>query len=197
MHYRTVRERYGPAPAGLERLARARELLADLVLFGSGDLHTVEAAARMYATAGVDGVTPARGLVANPWLLRDIEADCRGAAVPARTEAEFDPGAKYHVPANVPYTRYFLADVLQFQFHRALCRAAGQPGPLHRCSIYGSKEAGQRLQKMLEMGQSRPWPEALEALTGEREMDATANLDYFAPLKKWLDEQNAGQPAGW
>jgi tRNA-dihydrouridine synthase len=88
MHYRTVLERYGPAPAGLERLARARELLAGLALFGSGDLHTVEAAARMYAAAGVDGVTPARGLVANPWLLRDIEADCRGAAVPARTESE-------------------------------------------------------------------------------------------------------------
>jgi peptidyl-dipeptidase A len=128
----------------------------------------------------------------------ELKRKYQGVAPPvARTEAQFDPGAKYHVPANVPYTRYFLADVLQFQFHRALCRAAGQTGPLHRCSIYGSKEAGQRLQKMLEMGQSRPWPEAMEALTGERAMDATAILDYFAPLKKWLDEQNAGQPSGW
>jgi peptidyl-dipeptidase A len=128
----------------------------------------------------------------------ELKRKYQGVAPPAaRTEAQFDPGAKYHVPANVPYTRYFLADVLQFQFHRALCKAAGQTGPLHRCSIYGSKEAGQRLQKMLEMGQSRPWPEALEAMTGERQMDATAILDYFAPLKKWLDEQNAGQPAGW
>src|SRR5262245_7487356 len=128
----------------------------------------------------------------------ELKRKYQGVAPPMpRTEAEFDPGAKYHVPANVPYTRYFLADVLQFQLHRALCRAAGQTGPLHRCSIYGSKEAGQRLQRMLEMGQSRPWPEALAALTGERQMDATAILDYFAPLKKWLDEQNAGQPAGW
>jgi peptidyl-dipeptidase A len=129
------------------------------------------------------------------WKLRE---KYQGVAAPvARSEADFDPGAKYHVPANVPYTRYFLADVLQFQFHRALCKAAGQTGPLNRCSIYANKEAGARLQKMLEMGLSRPWPEALEAMTGQKEMDAGAILEYFAPLKKWLDEQNAGQPVGW
>jgi len=128
----------------------------------------------------------------------ELRRKYQGVAPPlARSEADFDPGAKYHVPANVPYTRYFLADILQFQFHRALCKAAGQTGPLHRCSIYGNKEAGQRLQKMLEMGVSRPWPDALEALTGERQMDATAVIDYFAPLKKWLDEQNQGHPVGW
>jgi peptidyl-dipeptidase A len=114
-----------------------------------------------------------------------------------RSESDFDPGAKYHVAANVPYTRYFLAHILQFQFHRALCQAAGQTGPLNRCSIYGSQEAGRRLQRLLEMGLSRPWPDALEALTGQRQMDATAIMDYFAPLKKWLDQQNAGQPVGW
>jgi peptidyl-dipeptidase A len=114
-----------------------------------------------------------------------------------RTEADFDPGAKYHVAANVPYTRYFLADILQFQFHRALSKTAGCTGPLNRCSIYDNKEAGRRLNAMLEMGESKPWPDALYTLTGQREMDATAILDYFAPLKKWLDEQNAGQPVGW
>ncbi len=114
-----------------------------------------------------------------------------------RSEKDFDPGAKYHVPANVPYMRYFLANVLQFQFHRALAQAAGCKEPLHRCSIYGNKEAGLRLMKMLEMGESRPWPEALYALTGQRQMDATAILDYFAPLQKWLDEQNRGKPVGW
>jgi peptidyl-dipeptidase A len=114
-----------------------------------------------------------------------------------RSEADFDPGAKYHVPANVPYTRYFLAHILQFQFHRALCQQSGYQGPLNRCSIYDDKQAGARLARMLDMGQSRPWPDALEALTGQRQMDATAMLDYFAPLKKWLDEQNAGQPVGW
>jgi peptidyl-dipeptidase A len=114
-----------------------------------------------------------------------------------RGEDFFDPGAKYHVPDNTPYTRYFLAHILQFQFHRALSQAAGCKGPLHRCSIYESKEAGQRLNAMLTLGLSRPWPEALEALTGSRQMDASAILDYFAPLDKWLDEQLKGQKTGW
>jgi peptidyl-dipeptidase A len=129
------------------------------------------------------------------WELRE---KYQGVKAPLpRSEADFDPGAKYHVPANVPYTRYFLAHILQFQFHRALCRASGYQGPLNRCSIYANKEAGARLQKMLAMGLSHSWPDALEVLTGQREMDATAILDYFAPLQKWLDEQNAGQPVGW
>jgi peptidyl-dipeptidase A len=127
----------------------------------------------------------------------DLRLKYQGVTPPVeRGESDFDPGAKYHVPANVSYTRYFLARILQFQFHRALCRAAGQTGPLDQCSIYGNKEAGRRLQAMLEMGASRPWPDALEALTGERRMDATAILDYFAPLKKWLDEQNKGRKIG-
>lgn len=114
-----------------------------------------------------------------------------------RGEEYFDPGAKYHVPDNTPYARYFLADILQFQFHRALSQSAGCTTALHRCSIYGSREAGKRLNAVLTMGMSRPWPEALESLTGSREIDATAILDYFAPLKAWLDEQLKGQKAGW
>jgi len=114
-----------------------------------------------------------------------------------RSEADFDPGAKYHVPANTPYTRYFLAHILQYQFHRALCEAAGVDGPLHRCSIYGNAVAGKKLGAMLEAGASRPWPDALEALTGSREMDATAILDYYAPLRAWLDEQNRDRTCGW
>jgi peptidyl-dipeptidase A len=129
------------------------------------------------------------------WQLRQ---KYQGVAPPVdRSEKDFDPGAKYHVPANVPYTRYFLAHILQFQFHRALSKAAGCTSPLHRCSVYDSKEAGKRLNAMLEMGQSRPWQDALFALTGQRQMDATAILDYFAPLQKWLDEQNKGKPTGW
>ncbi|MEP7132030.1 MAG: M2 family metallopeptidase [Acidobacteriota bacterium] len=128
----------------------------------------------------------------------ELRLKYQGVAPPGgRTEAEFDPGAKYHVAANVPYTRYFLADILQFQFHRALAKIAGCDGPLNRCSIYGSRPAGERLAKMLAMGQSRPWPDALEELTGQRQMDATAMRDYFAPLQKWLDEQNRGKPTGW
>jgi peptidyl-dipeptidase A len=122
----------------------------------------------------------------------------QGIAPPSpRGEEFFDPGAKYHVPDNTPYTRYFLADILQFQFHRALTRTAGCTLPLNRCSIYESKDAGGRLNAMLSMGQSRPWPEALETLTGAKQMDATAILDYFAPLSKWLDEQLVGKRVGW
>jgi peptidyl-dipeptidase A len=123
------------------------------------------------------------------WELRE---KYQGVAAPApRTEEDFDPGAKYHVPANTPYARYFLAAILQFQFHRALCREAGFSGPLYQCSIYGNKKAGEKLKAMLAMGLSEPWPAALKALTGEDKMDATAIIDYFAPLKTWLDQQNA------
>ena len=119
------------------------------------------------------------------------------APVTARGDEFFDPGAKYHVPADVPYTRYFLADILQFQFHRELSKTAGCTTTLNRCSIYESKEAGKKLNAMLSMGLSRPWPEALEAMTGSKQMDATAIIDYFAPLKVWLDEQTKGKPTGW
>ena len=129
------------------------------------------------------------------WELRERYQGVRAPV--ERTEQHFDPGAKYHVPANVPYTRYFLARILQFQFHRSLCEAAGHKGALHECSIYGNKEAGKRLQAMLEMGASKPWPEALHALTGQREMDASAMLDYFAPLRAFLKQKNAGQQCGW
>jgi peptidyl-dipeptidase A len=125
------------------------------------------------------------------WELRE---KYQGVAAPVpRTEEDFDAGAKYHVPANTPYARYFLAAILQFQFHRALCREAGFNGPLYQCSIYGNKQAGEKLKAMLSMGQSKPWPEALKAMTGEDKMDATAILDYFAPLKTWLDQQNAAK----
>ena len=123
------------------------------------------------------------------WELRE---KYQGVTAPvSRTEQDFDAGAKYHVPANTPYARYFLAAILQFQFHRALCREAGFKGPLYQCSIYGNKQAGEKLKAMLALGLSKPWPEALKAMTGEDKMDATAIIDYFAPLKQWLDEQNA------
>ncbi len=129
------------------------------------------------------------------WELRE---KYQGVMAPNERSADaFDPGAKYHVPANVPYTRYFLAHILQFQFHKALCDIAGDEGPLNRCSIYGSKEAGKALNEMLEMGMSQPWQNALETLTGSPQMDASTIADYFAPLKAWLDEQNASRQCGW
>ena len=115
----------------------------------------------------------------------------------ARDANAFDAGAKYHVPGNTPYTRYFLARILQFQFYKAACDTAGWKGPLHRCSFYGNKEVGKRLNAMLEMGASKPWPDALEAFTGSREMSGKAMLEYFAPLMKWLETQNKGAKKGW
>jgi peptidyl-dipeptidase A len=114
-----------------------------------------------------------------------------------RTEDDFDAGAKFHVPANTPYMRYFLAAILQFQFHRGLAKAIGWSGPIHRCSIYDQKEAGKRLNAMLEMGASRPWPDALEAVTGERAMDGSAFREYFRPLEEWLKKENRSASVGW
>ena len=129
------------------------------------------------------------------WKLRN---KYQGVKAPIkRTEENFDPGAKYHIPGGTPYTRYFLAHILEFQFHRELCKAAGNTGPLHNCSIYGNKKAGEKLIKLLEMGASQPWQDALEVVANSREMDATAVIDYFAPLKVWLDEQNKNRNCGW
>jgi peptidyl-dipeptidase A len=128
----------------------------------------------------------------------DLRRQYQGMVPPVpRGADDFDPGAKYHVATNTSYVRYFLAHILQFQFHRALCRQAGFTGPLYQCSIYGNKAAGEAYAKMLSLGASKPWQDALEALTGEREMDASAILEYFAPLQKWLEEQNKGQQCGW
>jgi peptidyl-dipeptidase A len=128
----------------------------------------------------------------------DLRRKYQGVAPPvARSEKDFDPGAKFHVPGNTPYTRYFLARIYQFQFHRALCKAAGHTGPLTTCSIYDSKPAGAKLRAMLAMGASKPWPEAMKALSGETEGDPGALLEYFEPLRKWLKEQNKGEVCGW
>jgi peptidyl-dipeptidase A len=129
------------------------------------------------------------------WALR---RQYQGVDAPVpRSEEDFDPGAKYHIPNNTPYTRYFLSFILQFQFHKALCDAAGWKGPLHECSIYGSAEAGRRFREMLALGASQPWQDALEKLTGTRQMDASAIIDYFQPLMGWLEEQNRGHQCGW
>ncbi len=128
----------------------------------------------------------------------DLRAKYQGVAPAiARTEQDFDPGAKYHVPGNTPYTRYFLAHILQFQFQKALCDAGGHTGPLHECSIYGNKEAGKRFWAMLQKGSSQPWQPTLKELTGTEQMDASAIIDYFAPLMTWLQEKNKSQSCGW
>ncbi len=128
----------------------------------------------------------------------DLRLQYQGIVPPVeRTEAQFDAGAKYHIPGNTPYTRYFLARILQFQFYKAACDQAGWTGPLHRCSFYGNKEVGAKLNQMLAMGASRPWPEALEAFTGTREMSGAAMIEYFRPLQTWLEAQNKGRQCGW
>ena len=142
-----------------------------------------------------DGRTPPAEYNKSWW---DLRLKYQGVSPPtARSEADFDPGAKYHIPANVPYTRYFIARILQYQFHRALCRAAGFQGPLYKCSIYGNKDAGKKMIAMLALGAKKPWPDALAEISGERRTDATAIIDYYAPLATWLDEQNKGEQCGW
>ena len=128
----------------------------------------------------------------------ELKAKYQGVApATARGEDFFDPGAKYHVPGNTPYTRYFLSHVLQFQFYKGLCDAAGYQGPLYNCSFYGNKAAGQKFWAMLEKGASQPWQGTLKELTGTDKMDAGAVLEYFAPLQDWLKQQNEGQTCGW
>jgi len=128
----------------------------------------------------------------------DLKKQYQGIVPPVERPANaFDAGAKYHIPGNTPYTRYFLARILQFQFYQAACKQAGWTGPLHRCSFYGNKEVGEKLNAMLEMGAAKPWPDALAVFTGTRQMSAKPMLEYFAPLKKWLDQQNKGKPKGW
>ena len=128
----------------------------------------------------------------------DLKLEYQGITPPVERPADaFDPGAKYHIPGNTPYSRYFLARILQFQFYKAACDAAGWKGPLHRCSFYGNKQVGAKLNAMLEMGASKPWPDALEAFTGTREMDGSAMISYFAPLMDWLKEENKGKSCGW
>jgi len=139
-------------------------------------------------------VTPAEYNTA--WV--DLKREYQGIVPPVERPADaFDPGAKYHIPASVPYMRYFLARILQFQFYKAACDEAGWTGPLHRCSFYGNEQVGDKLNAMLEMGASKPWPDALEAFTGSREISGEALVEYFAPLRTWLDQQNRGKPQGW
>ena len=143
----------------------------------------------------LSGKIPADKYNSSWWELR---TRYQGVAPPvARSEADFDPGAKYHIPGNTAYVRYFLARILQFQFHRALCKLAGHKGSLDSCSIYGNTAAGEKLRAMLSLGASKPWPEALAVLQGEKQMDPSAMLEYFAPLRKFLQEQNKGQTCGW
>lgn len=139
-------------------------------------------------------ITPAQ--YNSAWTKMRLEY--QGIVPPVERPADgFDAGAKFHIPGNTPYTRYFLARILQFQFYQAACKQAGWTGPLHRCSFYGNKEVGKNLEATLSMGMSKPWPEALKAFTGSSKMSAKPMLDYFAPLKDWLDKQNKGQKTGW
>ena len=128
----------------------------------------------------------------------ELKAKYQGVApASARGEEFFDAGAKYHVPGNTPYTRYFLSHILQFQFYKSLCEAAGHTGPLYECSFHGNAEAGRKFQTMLAHGASQPWQATLKELTGSEQIDGGAVLEYFAPLQEWLKQQNAGKQCGW
>ena len=143
----------------------------------------------------LDGTTQPEAYNTSWWEKR---TKYQGIVPPGPRPADaFDPGAKYHIPGNTPYLRYFLSYIMQFQFHKAACEQAGWDGPLHRCSIYGNEEVGQRFEAMLAMGASEPWPDVLETFTGTREMDGSAIIEYFDPLITWLEEENEGRSCGW
>jgi peptidyl-dipeptidase A len=128
----------------------------------------------------------------------DMRESYQGIAPPSyRTEEYFDPGAKYHIPGNTPYTRYYLARIMQYQFHESLCNNMGFKGPLHECSIYGDKSAGEKIISTMAMGQSAPWQDAFEKLTGSRNISGKSVMNYYKPLKDWLDIQNNNRTCGW
>lgn len=144
-----------------------------------------------------EGATTSETYNAHWWKLR---CSLQGISPPVgRTNEDFDAGSKFHVPNNTPYIRYFVSFIIQFQFHKALCQAANisPRRPLHRCDIYQSREAGNLLRRMLELGSSKPWPDAMEVMTGQRNMDAGPLLEYFQPLHDWLRQQNAGHEVTW
>ena len=142
-----------------------------------------------------EGTTSNQELNSSWW---DLRKEYQGITSPAQRPLDaFDPGAKYHIPGNTPYTRYYLARIMQYQFHEALCKKIGFQGPLHECSIYNSKIAGESLRDMLSLGQSVPWQDAFEKITGTRSLSGTSMLNYYMPLKEWLDEQNDGLECGW
>ena len=129
------------------------------------------------------------------WSMRE---SYQGITSPVyRSEDYFDPGAKYHIPANTPYTRYYLARIMQYQFHEALCNAMNFNGPLHECSIYGNEVAGEKIISTMAMGQSQPWQDAFENITGSRSLSGSSVMNYYKPLKEWLDKQNENRMCGW
>ena len=129
------------------------------------------------------------------WKLREYYQGINTST--ERSEDYFDPGAKYHIPGNTPYTRYYLARIMQYQFHEALCNEIEFDGLLHECSIYGSEKAGDKIISTMAMGESLPWQDAFENLTGSRKLSGKSILNYYAPLKDWLDEQNENRTCGW
>lgn len=142
-----------------------------------------------------NGEIDANNLNSSWW---DMRESYQGITSPVeRSEDYFDPGAKYHIPANTPYTRYYLARIMQYQFHEALCSAIGFDGPLHECSIYGDEEAGKKIISTMAMGQSLPWQDAFENLTGLRDLSGSSVMNYYKPLKDWLDKENENRMCGW
>ncbi|XP_053436341.1 angiotensin-converting enzyme 2 [Nycticebus coucang] len=112
-------------------------------------------------------------------------------------ETYCDPASLFHVSNDYSFIRYYTRTIYQFQFQEALCQAAQHQGPLHKCDISNSIEAGQKLLNMMSLGKSEPWTLALENVVGTRNMNVSPLLTYFEPLFTWLKEQNRNSFVGW
>jgi len=215
VYYRTgANDGFHEAIGDMIALSITPEYLVKIGLLDEGDLPGADADLALLMDQALDKVAFLPfGLMVDQWRWKvfsgeyspdeynsgwwELREKYQGLRAPGDRPANaFDPGAKYHIPGNVPYMRYFLAHILQFQFHKAACDIAGFEGPLHRCSIYGNKDVGAQFNAMMELGASKPWPDALEAFTGTRDMDGSAIIEYFAPLMTYLEEQNTGKSCG-
>ncbi|KAJ6635505.1 Angiotensin-converting enzyme, partial [Pseudolycoriella hygida] len=141
-----------------------------------------------------DGTTPESQWNQHWWELREKYQKIKAPTF--RGEEFFDPGAKYHIPADSQYIAYFVAHILEFSFYRSLCIAAGEYDPnnstsqLHKCDYYNSEAAGNKLRAGLSLGYSKHWSEALQELTGSPEISSSALMEYFAPLYDFLKAEN-------
>ncbi|KAG9486097.1 hypothetical protein GDO78_008918, partial [Eleutherodactylus coqui] len=130
----------------------------------------------------------------------DMKREMVGVVEPVgHDESYCDPAALFHVANDYSFIRYYTRTIYQFQFQDALCKIANRSNPLYSCDITNSTAAGDKLRSMLELGNSKPWTEALKSITGGTKIDVQPLLNYFEPLHTWLRNNNTAKnrTVGW